>query len=216
MELRQTWATVGSKVIVKKRIVKAAAILICAVSAPAFADHAYIEFDAVENMILSGSFDTVIPKPEGARIGGPEHSTPSFLSEDLKVSKAGFFADDQFIMVQIETTNAPKGTLTNKTLPVYELAGQEFRARTICMDISQQELDADDDPLFEFIELQSVQIVPAVQAVQLFATTDDGTGIGTILYMRNVPGGYASITPTFQAEFNGAFERFIESIRNAN
>ncbi len=161
MELRQTWATVGSKVIVKKRIVKAAAILICAVSAPAFADHAYIEFDAVENMILSGSFDTVIPKPEGARIGGPEHSTPSFLSEDLKVSKAGFFADDQFIMVQIETTNAPKGTLTNKTLPVYELAGQEFRARTICMDISQQELDADDDPLFEFIELQSVQIVPA-------------------------------------------------------
>ncbi len=136
--------------------VMAAAILICAVSAAAFADHAYIEFDAVENMILSGPFDTVIPKPEGARIGGPEHSTPSFLSEDLKVSKAGFFADDQFIMVQIETTNAPKGTLTNKTLPVYELAGQEFRARTICMDISQQELDADDDPLFEFIELQSV------------------------------------------------------------
>ncbi len=58
-------------------------------------------------------------------------------------------------MVQIEPTNAPKGTLTNNTLPVYELAGQEFRARTICMDISQQELDADDDPLFEFIEFQS-------------------------------------------------------------
>ena len=78
----------------KKMTMMAAAILICAVSAAALADHAYIEFDAVENMVLSGPFDTIIPKPEGARIGGPEHSTPSFLSEDLKVSKAGFFADD--------------------------------------------------------------------------------------------------------------------------
>jgi len=194
----------------------ATAILYCSVTSAAFADHAYIEFDAAENMVLSGPFDAIIPKPEGARIGGPEHSTPSFLAEDLKVSKAGFFADDQFIMVQIETTNAPKGTLTNKTLPVYELAGQEFRARTVCMDISQEELNADDDPLFEFIELQSVQIVPAVQAVQLFVTTDDGAGIGTILYMRNVPGGCDSLTPNFEAEFNGAFERFIETIRDAN
>jgi hypothetical protein len=196
--------------------IMAIAILICSVATAAFANHAYIEFDATENMVLSGPFNAIIPKPEGARIGGPEHSTPSFLSEDLKVSKAGFFADDQFVMVQIETTNAPKGTLTDKTLPVYELAGQEFRARTVCMDISQEELNADDDPLFEFIELQSVQIVPAVQAVQLFVTTDDGTGVGTILYMRNVPGGCDSLTPTAQAEFNGAFERFIESIRNAN
>ena len=191
-------------------------ILICSVATAAFANHAYIEFDAAENMVLSGPFNAIIPKPEGARIGGPEHSTPSFLAEDLKVSKAGFFADDQFVMVQIETTNAPKGTLTDKTLPVYELAGQEFRARTVCMDISQEELNADDDPLFEFIELQSVQIVPAVQAMQLFVTTDDGAGIGTILYMRNVPGGCDSLTPTIEAEFNGAFERFVESIRNAN
>ena len=193
----------------------ATAILFCSVISAAFADHTYIEFDPTENMVLSGPFDAIIPKPEGARIGGPEHSTPSFLAEDLKVSKAGFFADDQFVMVQIETTNAPKGTLTDKTLPVYELAGQEFHARTVCMDISQEELNADDDPLFEFIERQSVQIVPAVQAMQLFVTTDDGASIGTILYMRNVPDGCDSLTPTFEAEFNGAFERFIESIRNA-
>ena len=194
----------------------ATAILTCSVTSAAFADDAYIKFDATGNMLLSGPFDAIIPKPEGARIGGPEHSTPSFLAEDLKVSKAGFFADDQFVMVQIETTNAPKGKLTSKTLPVYELAGQEFRARAVCMDISQEGLNADDDPLFEFIELQSVQIVPAVQAMQLFVTTDDGTGVGTILYMRNVPGGCDSLSPTFEAEFDGAFEHFIESIRDAN
>ena len=194
----------------------AAAALICFIASAVFTGHAYIEFDAEENMLLSGPFDAIIPKPEGARIGGPEHSTPSFLAEDLKVSKAGYFADDQFVMVQIETTNAAKGTLTNKTLPVYELAGREFRARTACIDISQEELDADDDPMFEFIELQMVQIVPAVNVVQLFVTTDDGTGEGKILYMRNVPGGCGALTPEFEAEFNAAFARFIESIHSAN
>ena len=194
----------------------ATAALICFIASAAFAGHAYIEFDAEENMVLSGPFDAIIPKPEGARIGGPEHSTPSFLAEDLKVSKAGYFGDDQFVMVQIETTNAAAGTLTSTNLPVYEMAGEEFRARTGCIDISQEELNADDDPLFEFIELQMVQIVPAVKVVQLFVTTDDGTGEGIILYMRNVPGGCDALTPEFEAEFNGAFERFIESIRNAN
>jgi len=193
----------------------AAAALICCIASAAFAGHAYIEFDAQENMVLSGPFNAIIPKPEGARIGGPEHSTPSFLAEDLKVSKAGYFGDDQFVMVQIETTNAAAGTLTSQNLPVYELAGEEFRARTGCIDISQEELNADDDPLFEFIELQMVQIVPAVKVVQLL-TSDDGTGEGKILYMRNVPGGCGALTPEFEAEFNAAFERFIESIRNAN
>ena len=194
----------------------AAAVLICFIASAALADHAYIEYDAEGNMVVSGPFDVIIPRPEGARIGGPEHSTPSFMAEDLKVSIAGFFADDQFVIVRVETTNAPKGTLTNKNLPVYELAGREYRARTVCVDISQEELDADDDPIFEFVELQSVQIVPAVQAVQLFVTSDDGTGEGIILYVRNVPGGCVELTPEFEAEFHGAFERFIESIHNAN
>jgi hypothetical protein len=194
----------------------AAAVLICFIASAALAGHAYIEFDAEGNMVVSGPFDVTIPRPEGARIGGPEHSTPSFMAEDLKVSIAGYFADDQFVIVRVETTNAPKGTLTNKNLPVYELAGREYRARTVCVDISQEELDADDDPIFEFVELQSVQIVPAVQAVQLFVTSDDGTGEGIILYVRNVPGGCVELTPEFEAEFHEAFERFIESIRNAN
>ena len=200
----------------KTTTMAAAAALGCCLAFTAAADHANIHFDADGNMLVSGPFDVIIPKPEGARTGGPEHSSPSFLDEDLKVSKAGYFADDQFVMVQVETTNAAPGTLTNKNLPVYELAGEEFRARTACVDISQEELDSDDDPLFEFIEGQNVQIVPAVQAVQLFVTTDDGTGEGKILYMRHVPGGCDAMSPEFEAEFKAAFERFIESIRDAN
>ena len=164
----------------------------------------------------SGPFNAILPKPEGVRGGGPEHSTANFMGEDLKISKAGYFADDQFVVVQVETTNAPAGTLTNKNLLAYEIAGEVFRARKLCVDISQEELNADDDPLFEFIELQMVQIVPAVQSLQLFVTTEDGTGEGVILYVRNVPGGCDALTPEFEAEFNAAFERFVESIRSAN
>ena len=196
--------------------VTAAIVLISFVAPAAFADQGYIRFDDNGNMVISGPFDAIIPKPEGARIGGPENSTPSFLDEDLKVSRAGYFADDQFVMVQIETTNAAPGTLTNKNLPIIELAGEDFRARTACLDISQEELDMDDDPLFEFIEDENVQIVPAVQAVQLFVVTEDGTGEGIILFLRNVPGGCDSVSPEFKAEFDAAFERFIASIRDAN
>jgi len=186
------------------------------VASAAFAEHAYINFDADGDMILSGPFETIIPKPEGARMGGPEHSTVKFMAEDLKVSMAGYFADDQFVIVQVETTNAPPGTISDEHMEIYELGGREYRARTLCIDISQEELDADDNPLFEFTERQNVQIVPAVQAVQLFVTTDDGTGAGVILYVRNIPGGCGAVTPEFEAEFEAAFERFIESILNAN
>ncbi len=200
----------------KTTTITGVSVLICFIAPAVSADHSYIEFDDHDNMIISGPFDAVIPKPRGARTGGPEHSTPSFMAEDLKVSKAGYFADDQFVMVDIETTNAGKGTLTNNNLPLYELAGEEFRARTACVDVSQEELDTDDDPIFEFIESHNVQIVPAVNAVQLFVINDDGTGEGIILYMRNVPGGCDAMSADFEAEFKAAFERFIQSIRDAN
>ena len=191
-------------------------IFACVGASVAFAANGYINIDDHGDMVISGPFDAIIPKPDGARVGGPEHSTPSFLNEDLRVSKAGYFGDDQFVMVQVETTNAAPGTLTNTNLPVYKIAGEEFRARTTCLDISQEELNSDDDPLFEFIEDQNVQIVPAVQVVQLAVVTDDGTGEGFILYMRNVPGGCGAVTPENEAKFNEAFERFVKSIQDAN
>ncbi len=194
----------------------AAAALTCFLASAALADHSYIDFDADGNMVISGPFDVTIPKPAGARLGGPEHTTPSFMSEDLKVSRAGFFGDHQFVMVDVETTNASAGALTNKNLPVYELAGQEFRARTACLDISQAELDADDDPIFEFIEGQSVQIVPAVNVLQLFVSNDDGTAEAKILFIRNLPGSCDAMTADFEVEFKAAFERFVEAVRKAN
>jgi hypothetical protein len=194
----------------------AVAALSCFLASAALADHSYIDFDADGNMVISGPFDVTIPKPAGARLGGPEHTTPSFMSEELKVSRAGFFGDHQFVMVDVETTNASAGTLTNKNLPVYELAGQDFRARTVCLDISQAELDADDDPIFEFIESQSVQIVPAVNVLQLFVSNDDGTAEAKILFMRNLPGSCDAMTADFEAEFKAAFERFVEAVQKAN
>jgi hypothetical protein len=194
----------------------AAAALSCFLASAALADHSYIDFDADGNMVISGPFDVTIPKPAGARLGGPEHTTPSFMSEELKVSRAGFFGDHQFVMVDVETTNASAGTLTNKNLPVYELAGQDFRARTACLDISQAELDTDDDPIFEFIESQSVQIVPAVNVLQLFVSNDDGTAEAKILFMRNLPGSCDAMTADFEAEFKAAFEGFVEAVQKAN
>jgi len=191
--------------------------LILCIGSTALAGHSFIEFDDAGNMVISGPFNATIPKPgPNARIAGPEHSTPSFLDEDLKVSKAGYFGDDQFVVVQIEQTNAGTGSLTNTNLPVMELAGEEFGAREGCIDISQAELNADDDPLFEFTEQQNVQIVPAVNSLQLFVVNDEGTAEGIILFMRNVPGGCASMSDDFKARFKSDFEGFVESIRAAN
>ena len=204
----------------RKTVIAAAAIVICIAGTTAGAaestKHAFVDFDDSGNMVLTGPFNVTIPMPEGARKGGPDHSIVRFPGEYLKISKAGYFADDQFVVVQVETTNASRGTLTNENLPIMELAGREFRVRTLCVDISQEDLDADDEPIYEFIEDQNVQIVPAVNAMQLFANNDEGTAEGIILYIRNVPGGCESLTPEFEAEFKATFERFIQSIIDAN
>ncbi|HSD69969.1 MAG TPA: hypothetical protein VLB07_10465 [Woeseiaceae bacterium] len=198
------------------RILPMAATALTLLTFTAFAGDEYIIVDKDGNIHVSGPFNAVIPKPAQAFAAGPMHSTPSFLDENLKVSLAGYFADDQFVTVQVETTDAGAGTLSNKNYPVREIAGREFRVRDACIDISQEELDGDSDPTFEFIEDQGVKIVPAMQAVQLVVVNADGTAQGTILYMRNVPGGCEAVTPEFKAAFDAAFERFVGSIRAAD
>ena len=199
-----------------KRTTMTVAAIALVSSMSATAEHQYIDFSKADHMVIAGPFNAVIPIPGNARVGNPEHTTEKFLSETIKVSRAGYFADDQFVMVQVETTNAPAGTLTNENLPVYKIGDREFRARTLCMDISQEELDEDDAPLLEYVEAYNVQIVPAVRAVQLTVTTDDGTGEGNIIYMRNVPGGCDAVTPEFEAEFDAAFGGFVESVQDRN
>lgn len=58
--------------------------------------------------------------------------------------------------------------------------------------------------------------MPAVNAVQLIVTTEDGTAEGNIIYMRNVPLGCDAMTSEFEAEFNADFGEFIESIQDRN
>jgi len=202
---------------VNRAILKVAAfVFLFSVPAAFAADHEFIEFDSRGNMVIAGPFNAIIPIPDGARVGKPKHTNETFLAEDLKVSKAGYFADDRFVIVQVELTNAAPGTLTNENLPTYEIVDREFRARTQCIDISQEELDSDDNALLEYVEDYNVQIVPAVQSVQLFVTTEDGTGVGTVLFMRNVPDGCNGMTPEFKSEFDDAFGRFIQSIQDRN
>lgn len=191
--------------------------LILCISSTVLAGHSFIEFDGAGNMVISGPFDATLPKPgPAAMMAGPEHSTPSFLDEQLKVSKAGYYGMDQFVVVQIEQTDAGAGSLTHANLPIIQLAGQTFRARERCLDISQEQLDADDDALFEFTEQMNVQIVPAVQAMQLFFVNDEGTAEAVILFMRNVSGGCDSMSDDFKATFKSDFEGWVEAIQAAN
>ena len=81
----------------KRTITTTLTALLLATGSTASAGHAFIDFDDAGNMVISGPFNAIIPKPEGARMGGPEHSAASFLDENLKVSKAGYFGDDQFV-----------------------------------------------------------------------------------------------------------------------
>jgi hypothetical protein len=131
------------------------------------------------------------------------------------LSKAGFFVEDRFIVVEVETTDAGAGTLSYDHLPTIELAGQDFHTRSACVVISQQELDAGDDPLLEFVQAQGFDLQPAIFARQLLITTDDGSGEGVILYARRVD-DCGDVTAEFEQEFDGQFDRFIQSIRDAN
>jgi hypothetical protein len=192
------------------------ATLLCLAATAAQSEESYIAFDDAGNMVLTGPFELTIPRPGDARPGGPRQTAPSLLDEQLTVSTAGYFGTDQFVIVQVETTNAGPGTMSNEFLPVMTLAGEEFRAREACVDISQEQLDADTDPLFEFVEEFDVQVVPAVMAMQLLAVDPSGAGLGTILFMRNVKDGCESVTPEFKDKFTGDFERFIAAVRAAN
>lgn len=198
-----------------KIVTLAAAMLVVSGVFADNADHAYLEFDATGRLIVSGPFNVIIPKPKGSRSAGPVHSNPRFMREQLRLSKAGYFVDDRFVVVEVETTDAGPGTLSYASLPTIELAGQEFHTRSACVEITEAELDAGDDPLLEFVQAQDFELQPAVYARQLLIATDDGSGEGIILYARRV-NDCEAVTADFVAEFNGQFERFIQSIQDAN
>lgn len=172
-----------------------------------WAEHAYLDFDGDGNLVMSGPFNAKIPRPADAAKAGPVHTHEKFLTENLAVSAAGYYGKDQLVTVRIETTDASAGTLTNENLPIMAIAGQDFRARRVCVDISKEDVEAGDDPLITFMNDSGVKLVPAVHAVQLFVTNDDGTAEGIILYMRNVPDGCDSVTADFKPSSTGPSTR---------
>ena len=199
----------------KNYLIPTAVILFCSGAAAASKDHEYLHFEGSDRLIISGPFDVVIPKPDGWRTADPVHSSPRLMMEQLQLSKAGFFSDEWLIVIEIETTDAAPGTLSNENLPTIAIAGSEFRARSRCVEISQQDIDAGDVPMLEFIQNQNFDPTPAVFARQLFVTTDDGTGEGIILFARRI-GSCENVTDAFSEEFDREFEKFVVSVRNAN
>jgi hypothetical protein len=182
----------------------------------AVAQDSYIAFDSNSNMVLSGPFDLHIPRPGNTTPAGPEDSRTSLLDEELRVSRAGYFGADQFILVEIETTSAGAGTLSADYLPTLKVGDEEFLGRKLCVDVGAGDLEGTDDPLFEFILAQDVKIVPAVLAMQLVATGGAGSALGTIIFVRNVPGGCEAMTPEFEDKFTADFERYVRTVRDAN
>jgi hypothetical protein len=212
----QTSGSLSQRIRIVKQIVALAAAMFFIIPALAETeDHAYLTFDSKDRLIVSGPFSVRIPKPKGARAAGPVHSNPRFMREQLRLSKAGYFVEDRFVVVEVETTNAGAGTISYDHLPTIELAGQDFHTRSACVGISQEELDAGDDPLLEFVQAQGFELRPAVYARQLLIATDDGGGEGVILYARRV-NDCAEVTEAFEKEFDGQFDRFIQSIRDVN
>ena len=192
-----------------------AALAGCLATLTAWSDHAFLNFDDNGSLVVSGPFSVTIPRPGDARTAGPVHTHLKFMGENLENSKAGYFVDDRFVVIEIETTDAPAGTLSYEGLQAIDLAGQEFRTRAACLEISQEAVDSADDPLLNFVADQGFNLVPAIFGQQLFVTAEDGTAEGVILYGKRVDDCDA-ISEERQQEFTGQFERFIQSIRDAN
>jgi hypothetical protein len=178
--------------------------------------HAYLAFDDDNQLIMSGPFSVTIPVPGGARAGEPAHDTEHLMGETLLTSRAGYFNDDQFLVIEVETTDAPTGTIDYGRLPIIEMAGSEYHSRVFCFSISEVELQQDDkEPVVEFILNNDFDITPAVYARQLLISTDDGTGETSVLYGQRVASCDA-VTPELESDFDLRFEKFVKSVREAN
>ena len=190
------------------------AVLVCSVALAG--DEGYLMFNDKGQLVVSGPFNVIIPAPPESRPAGPIHANPQFLDESLHVSRAGFFRDDEFVVIEVETTDAPAGTLSYEgRLPTIELGGVTFYTRALCIEFTQEEVDAGNDPLRDFVKSQNIRLVPGVYARQLFVTTQDGTGEGVILYAQSLDSCELA-TDEFASEFDQRFERFIESVERVN
>jgi hypothetical protein len=197
------------------RLFAAALSLALFTALPAAADHQYLALTEDGDLLASGPFDLRIPTPEGARIAKPRHTRTTFGMERIRTSRAAFVKDDRILIIEVETTDAPAGTISYEGMPLVKMAGLELPSRSDCLEISQAQLDVGDEPLFSLMKRAGFDPTPAMYARQLFLVNDDGTGEGIALYAKRV-GSCAEVTAEFMEIFDAQFERFVQSVRDAN
>ena len=181
---------------------------------PAMAEHQYLLVDG-ENLLVSGPFELTIPRPPGAKFANVQNSHTNFGMERLQTSRGGFFVDDRILIIEVETTDAPTGTINYEGMPVVELAGLQLPSRAACLPVTEEQIDADDEPLLEFMEQIGFDPRPGLYGRQLFLANKDGTGEGIALYAKRVD-DCANISKAQLDVFEMQFEAFVKRVREAN
>ena len=191
----------------KNQLVSAAAALGFFAAQLAIADHAYLTLNNDGSLTASGPFNLEFPQPPNAETIVPRNSHTMFGPENLKTSRAGFFDDSRVMILEVETTDAQPGTIDYSGMPTVEMAGVRFPTRTGCLEISQEQLDAGDEPL--------LVLKPAVYGRQIFLVNEDGTAEGIALYAKRVE-ECSDVDNQFMTEFDSQFGRFVKSVRAAS
>ena len=181
----------------------------------ACADHQYLTLDIDGSLLVTGPFNLVIPMPPPATPARTEHTHDTFGMENLRTSRGGYYDEDRILIIEIETTDAAPGTISYEGMPIVEMAGLELPSRSGCVEITQEQINAGDEPLLVFAQENGFNPTPAVYARQLFLVNDEGTGEGVTLFAKRV-NSCEEADEAFIAEFNSQFERFVTSVRAAN
>lgn len=181
----------------------------------AFADHQYLTLDIDGSLLVTGPFNLVIPMPPPATPARTEHTHDTFGMENLQTSRGGYYDEDRILIIEVETTDAAPGTISYEGMAMVEMAGLELPSRSGCVEISQEQIDAGDEPLLVFAQKNGWDPTPAVYARQIFLVNDEGTGEGVTLFAKRV-NSCAEADEAFIAEFDSQFERFVTSVRAAN
>lgn len=181
----------------------------------ALADHQYLTLDIDGSLLVTGPFNLVIPMPPPATPAKTEHTHSSFGMENLRTSRGGYYDADRILIIEVETTDAPPGTLSYEGMPVVDMAGLELPSRSGCVEITQEQIDAGDEPLLVFADRNGFDPTPAVYARQLFLLNANGTGEGITLFAKRV-NSCAEVDEAFMTGFDSQFARFVKSVRAAN
>ena len=189
--------------------------LICLFVMPAaLAEHEHLRIDG-ENLIVSGPFDLIIPRPPGANFSNIQNSHTNFGMEKLQTSRGGFYLDDRIMIIEVETTDAPAGTISYEGMPTVEFAGLMLPSRAACFPVSEEQVDADDEPLLEFMQQIGFDPRPGMYGRQLLLANKDGTGEGVALYAKRIE-SCENITNEQIAAFDAQFEQFVQRVKDVN